>query len=51
MTTHPLSALTRDQVEEIASASEKWQAEEAARIDAAALGETIDGRPIVGPGL
>jgi hypothetical protein len=45
-----LSALTTDQVLEIASASETWQREQQARLDAAAIGESMnDGRAVFGP--
>jgi hypothetical protein len=46
-----LEALSREIVEQIAAASERWQTEQAARLDAANLGEHIDGRAIIGPGL
>ena len=49
MTTRPLETLSRDIVEQIAAASERWQTEQAARLDAANLGEHIDGHPILGP--
>ena len=49
MTTRPLETLSRETVETIAAAADRWQAEQAARLDAANLGEQIDGRPIIGP--
>jgi|SRR5579872_4131596 len=49
MTTRPLETLSRETVETIATAADRWQTEQAARLDAANLGEHIDGRPIIGP--
>jgi len=49
MTTRPLETLSREMVETIAAAAERWQAEQSARLDTVNLGEHIDGRPIIGP--
>jgi hypothetical protein len=44
--------LTADQVRQIAAASEAWQQEQQARLDAAGVGEHMDdGRAVIGPGL
>jgi Protein of unknown function (DUF3775) len=52
MTTRPLETLTADQVRQIAEASETWQQEQQARLDAAGVGEHMaDGRAVIGERL
>lgn len=50
--TRGLSDLSIDQVQQIAEASETWQREQQARLDAAGVGEQMgDGRALIGARL